>query len=68
MSAGEQSTSALLAALLEHDPSQGEHVQRVVKRSSELGHALQLEPEAIADLRIASPVLDKRNPPRPSTG
>jgi two-component system cell cycle response regulator len=58
MSAGEQSTSALLAALLEHDPSQGEHVRGVVKLSSELGHALHLGPEAIADLRIAATLHD----------
>ena len=39
MSAGEQSTSALLAALLEHDPGLDEHVKAVVSLTSELGHA-----------------------------
>jgi len=58
MSAGEQSTSALLAALTKHAPSLDTHVHNVVATSLKLGQRFGLDLKALGDLRTAATLHD----------
>jgi HD-GYP domain-containing protein (c-di-GMP phosphodiesterase class II) len=58
MSAGEQSTSALLAALTKHAPNLDTHVHNVVATSLKLGQHFGLDLKALGDLRTAATLHD----------